>query len=75
MVIRELLEFYNPHVAEQIDVSQEWKVNEAYCSVSTQRAWALEDRKWAKMVIEACKLVSLQQAVTRFDASPDNFPS
>jgi hypothetical protein len=58
--IRELLNFYRPEILQDANSSQEWQIEAAYENVHSQRQWALEDRKWADRLVDACDLKFLK---------------
>lgn len=58
--IQEILEFYKPSLLLQASADNEWNFRESFAKVSSQRAWALEERKWADKLEKACNLRYLQ---------------
>ena len=60
-VITELLRSYRPELLEDTH-DGDWNFRDAFAKVTTQRNWAMEERKWADKIIEACNLRYLKHS-------------
>ncbi|KAI4123352.1 MAG: hypothetical protein LQ338_005305 [Usnochroma carphineum] len=53
--VKELLQLYNPELLRD-GYTRNWDYRGAFARSETRRSWALEERKWADKLIEACNL-------------------